>query len=106
MYLFDNFDSQYLIFYHPLHETSALFQPKTDFSGHAMNSLRVNIGLLATIASKTGHDYTDAYAVWELVYQDDDAYAIVDTVLWIAKRQRVHVLDALVLYRGIENLLG
>ncbi|WP_461132423.1 hypothetical protein [Spirosoma lituiforme] len=71
-----------------------------------MNSLRVNIGLLANIASETGHDYTEAYAVWELVRQDDDAYVVVDTVLWIATRQRIHVLDALRLYRGIENLLG
>lgn len=71
-----------------------------------MNPLRVNIGLLSTIASDTGQDYTDAYMVWQLVRQRADAYTIVDTVLWLAKRQEVHVLDALELYRGIEELLG
>ena len=71
-----------------------------------MNPLRVNISRLAAIASKTGHDYTDAYAVWELVRQHDDAYVVVDTVLWIAKRQHVHVFDALELYKGIEDMLG
>lgn len=71
-----------------------------------MNPLRANIGLLSTIASDTGQDYTDAYIVWQLVRQRDDAYRIVDTVLWLAKRQEVHVLDALELYEGIEELLG
>lgn len=71
-----------------------------------MNPLRVNIGQLAALADKTGHDYTDAYMVWELVHQHDDAYVVVDTVLWIAKRQHVHVLEALDLYKGIEDLLG
>jgi len=76
------------------------------FSYHAMNPLRANIGLLATIASDTGQDYTDAYTIWHLVRQHDDAYLVVDTVLWLAKRQEIHVLDALELYKGIEELLG
>ncbi|AKD55315.1 hypothetical protein [Spirosoma radiotolerans] len=71
-----------------------------------MNSRRANIGLLSSIASDTGHEYTDAYAVWEMVRQHEDAYLIVDTVLWIAKRQQIHVLDALELYNGVENIFG
>ncbi|GAB3781827.1 hypothetical protein GCM10028818_36430 [Spirosoma horti] len=71
-----------------------------------MKSLRANIGLLASIASETGHDYTEAYAVWQMVRQHDDAYLIVDTVLWLANRQKIHVLDALELYRGVENIFG
>lgn len=76
------------------------------FFNQAMNPLRANIGLLSSIASNTGHAYTEAYAVWEMVCQHDDAYLIVDTVLWIAKRQQIHVLDALELYKGVEDIFG
>jgi hypothetical protein len=71
-----------------------------------MNPLPTNIGLLIKIANETGHTYDDAYAVWLVCHHQEEPYLIVDTVLWIAKRHRIHVMAAFELYQGVENLFG
>ncbi len=71
-----------------------------------MNPPPTNIGLLTSIANETGHPYADAYAVWLLCYQHEEPYLIVDTVLWIAKRHTISVIDALELYQEVEDQFG
>ena len=71
-----------------------------------MNPIPANIDLLANLAEETGHAYADVYAVWQLCQHREESYLIVDTVLWIAKRQKIPVLAAFDLYQGIEDQFG
>ncbi|AUD02901.1 hypothetical protein [Spirosoma pollinicola] len=71
-----------------------------------MNPLPANIPLLVNIAKETGHTYADAFAVWQVCNHQKDAYLIVDTVLWIARRHNIAVMAAFDLYKGIEDQFG
>ncbi|QMW02617.1 hypothetical protein [Spirosoma foliorum] len=68
--------------------------------------LPVNVELLTQIASQTGRQYADAYTVWLEYCQDPDVYTIVDTVLWVAQNQKLHVVDAIQAVRDIEDQFG
>ncbi|GAB4045849.1 hypothetical protein [Spirosoma litoris] len=68
--------------------------------------LPVNVELLTQIASQTGRHYADAYTVWLEYRQDPDVYTIVDTVLWVAQNQKLHVVDAIQAVRDIEDQFG
>ncbi|GAB2596101.1 hypothetical protein [Spirosoma areae] len=71
-----------------------------------MNLRPDNVELLVQIARQNGHEYTDAYAVWRECTPHPDTYLVVDTVLWIAQAQKLPVMEALKLVRGVDEQFG
>lgn len=61
--------------------------------------LPTNLNLLVELAARANVDYYDAYAIWAQVYEREDAYPIVETVLYIARMHRLPVQLALMAYQ-------
>lgn len=58
--------------------------------------LPTNTELLVELAAQADVDYLDAYYVWAEVNEQEDAYSIVETVLYVAKMHRLPVCLALI----------
>lgn len=61
--------------------------------------LPTNVELLVHLAATNDLEYEDAYFVWKRFYTRADAYMIVETVLYIAKTQRLSINLALTSFR-------
>ncbi len=61
--------------------------------------LPTNVELLVELAASNDLEYEDAYFVWKRFYTRADAYMIVETVLYIAKTQRLSINLALTSFK-------
>lgn len=52
--------------------------------------------LLVELAAQADLDYQDAYYIWAQVHQQEDAYLVVETVLYVARMHRLPICLAMI----------